>query len=216
MSSELDPTERRLLGVLIEKQLSTPDAYPLSLNALVLGANQKSCRDPITSYADWEVEGAVTSLCNKKWAMHIEGGRVRRWRHQASEKLGIDKAGLAVLAELLLRGSQQPAELRRNAGRLNPIHSDEEMQAILDQLAAKLPPLVKNIGRAPRERDVRWTQTLAPDELPDGSGPSGATAFAPPSPSPMVGGSTPTPAQLLARIEALEHEVAELKRSLGA
>lgn len=242
MDAELDPTERRLLGVLIEKQLSTPDIYPLSLNALVLGANQKTCREPVTNYMEWQIEGALASLFDKKWATYVEGGRVRKWKHRADEKLGLTPTRLAVLAELLLRGSQQPGELRRNADRLARLPSDEELHRALEDLAKRTPPLVKCLGRAPRERDVRWTQMLAPDVLPDGSSaapPEPVAAAAPPvaahavapgvvahaaasaahvaasAASPGAPAVRLDPAQVLARLDALEAEVARLKAALG-
>ncbi len=248
VDAELDPTERRLIGVMIEKQLATPDAYPLSLNALVVGANQKSCRDPVTSLFEWQIEGALASLLEKKWATYVEGGRVRRWKHRLDERLMLTPTRLAVMAELLLRGSQQPAELRRNAERLARIPTEADVQAVLDDLAARTPPLVKCIGRAPRERDVRWSQMLSPDTLADLATGAAGTAAAPalspqaapssatgPAKTPIVAdpaeGSRlpPTPQtvhahvpaptldlrQILARLEALERTVSELKSKLG-
>jgi uncharacterized protein len=159
----LDPTERRLLGVLIEKQLATPESYPLSVRDLHGGANQKTCREPVTNYAEWEIEGALASLFDKKCATYVDGSRVRKWKHRIDELLGLTPTRMAVLAELLLRGAQQPAELRRNANRLANIPTEADVQAILDDLVSKTPPLVRRLERAPRERDARWTQTLAPD-----------------------------------------------------
>lgn len=254
VDAELDPTERRLIGVMIEKQLSTPDAYPLSLNALVVGANQKTCREPVMALFEWQVEGALASLLEKKWATYVEGGRVRRWKHRLDERLMLTPTRLAVMAELLLRGSQQPAELRRNAERLARIPTEADVQAVLDDLAARTPPLVKCIGRAPRERDVRWSQMLAPDTLADvaagtaGAAPTSSVTSAPvagsasaPAPEPIhvhapvsasaspsraaspppavqahVSAPTPDLRQIVARIEALERSVAELKSKLGA
>src|SRR6516164_6912573 len=98
--------ERRVLGVLVEKAKTTPDIYPLSLNALVAGCNQKSNRDPVLSLSDIEVEEALASAQAKRLAVKITGGRVVRWRHALYEALGVDKCGLAILGELLLRGAQ--------------------------------------------------------------------------------------------------------------
>ncbi|HYC77787.1 MAG TPA: DUF480 domain-containing protein, partial [Planctomycetota bacterium] len=141
MDAEIDPTERRILGVLIEKQLATPDAYPLSTRDVLVGCNQKTCRDPVMNLQEWEVAGALASLFDKKWATYVDGGRVRRWKHRVDERLSLTPTRLAALAELLLRGAQPPKELRRNADRLARIPGDEEMWAILDDLRARTPPL---------------------------------------------------------------------------
>ena len=108
----LDIQERRLLGVMVEKAKTTPDAYPLSVNALVTGANQKSNRDPLLNLSDLDVEDALVRCQKKNLAIKITGGRVIRWRHNLYEAWHVDKVDLAVLAELLLRGPQTEGELR--------------------------------------------------------------------------------------------------------
>jgi len=205
VDAELDPTERRLIGVMIEKQLSTPDAYPLSLNALVVGANQKTCREPVMALFEWQVEGALASLLEKKWATYVEGGRVRRWKHRLDERLMLTPTRLAVMAELLLRGSQQPAELRRNAERLARIPTEADVQAVLDDLAARTPPLVKCIGRAPRERDVRWSQMLAPDTLADVAAGTAGTAPTTAVPNAPAAGPAAVPASSQSAGPAHDH-----------
>src|SRR5262245_53337263 len=120
--------ERRVLGVLIEKQKSTPDAYPMSLNALVTGCNQKSNRDPVTDYEDFEVEEALRDGQKKGLVIKIEGsGRVEKWRHNLYDAWKADKTEMAVLAELLLRGPQTEGELRGRASRMEPI---EDLDAL--------------------------------------------------------------------------------------
>jgi uncharacterized protein len=102
----LDDNERRVLGVLVEKAKTTPDAYPMSLNALVTGCNQKSNRDPVMELEDWEVEDALQSCKDKGLVVKVVGGRVERFKHTLYESWRVDKVELAVLAELLLRGPQ--------------------------------------------------------------------------------------------------------------
>jgi uncharacterized protein YceH (UPF0502 family) len=132
----LDVQERRVLGVLVEKAKTTPDAYPLSVNALVTGSNQKSNRDPIMDLDEDDVLEALNRCKGKGLVMKVIGGRVERWRHLLYETWHVDKVELAVLAELLLRGPQTEGELRTRASRMEPIDD-------LDVLKAKLRPLVE-------------------------------------------------------------------------
>jgi uncharacterized protein YceH (UPF0502 family) len=132
----LDVLERRVLGVMVEKAKTTPDTYPLSVNALVSGSNQKSNRDPILNLSDFEVEDALTRCKEKGLAVKIIGGRVIRWRHFLYEAWHVDKHDLAVLAELLLRGPQTEGELRSRAARMEPFDD-------LDSLRRTLKPLVE-------------------------------------------------------------------------
>ena len=132
----LDMQERRILGVLVEKAKTTPDAYPMSLNALTTGANQKSNRDPILNLSDVDVEDTLVRCQKKNLAMKITGGRVVRWRHLLYEAWRADKIELAVLGELLLRGPQTEGELRTRASRMEPIDD-------LDALRGVLRPLVE-------------------------------------------------------------------------
>ena len=148
MSSELGPTaaempvawpvlstlERRVLGVLVEKAKSTPDIYPLSLNSLVTGCNQKSNRDPVLNVADFEVEDALTSVQKKGLVVKITGGRVERWRHVLYEAWRVEKVELAVLGELLLRGPQTEGELRARANRMEPIAALDALRSVLKRL----------------------------------------------------------------------------------
>ena len=129
--------ECRVLGVLVEKAKTTPDAYPLSLNALMTGCNQKSNRDPTTNLADFQVEEALAGLQKKGLVMKITGGRVERWRHILYEAWRVDKVELAVLAELLLRGSQTEGELRSRASRMEPIENRDAIRGVLRPLAER-------------------------------------------------------------------------------
>jgi uncharacterized protein YceH (UPF0502 family) len=128
--------ERRILGVLVEKAKTTPDVYPLSINSVVTGSNQKSNRDPLLNLSDVEVEDALPQLQQKGLLSRITGGRVERWRHNLYELWKVNKVELAILAELLLRGAQTEGELRSRASRMEPIDD-------LDALRTFLKPLVE-------------------------------------------------------------------------
>jgi uncharacterized protein YceH (UPF0502 family) len=212
VDGDFDPTERRVVGVLVEKALSTPDYYPMTVNAIVSACNQKNNRDPVTTYAEFQVEGALRALFEKKWVGYVEGsGRVRKWKHMLDERLGLSPTELAVLAELLLRGAQQPGELRTRAGRMANIPTPESLMEIIDGLGRRLPPLVVKLPRLPGARADRYGQTLAPD---DGN----AAPTTPPSPpSSAAGAPSPAAAASLAeRVERLEREVAELRSHVDA
>jgi uncharacterized protein YceH (UPF0502 family) len=129
--------ERRVLGVLVEKAKTTPDVYPLSLNSLATGCNQKSNRDPLLNLSDLEVEEALSSVQKKGLIIKITGGRVERWRHILYETWRVEKIELAVLAELLLRGPQTEGELRTRASRMEPIADLEALRTVLKHLAER-------------------------------------------------------------------------------
>lgn len=129
--------ERRVLGVLVEKAKTTPDTYPLSLNAMVTACNQKSNRDPLTNLSDAEVEDTLTALQKKGLVMKITGGRVERWRHLLYESLHVSKVELAILAELFLRGPQTEGELRGRASRMEPIDDLETLRVLLKPLVER-------------------------------------------------------------------------------
>jgi uncharacterized protein YceH (UPF0502 family) len=135
----LSAGERRVLGALVEKAKTTPDAYPMSLNSLVTACNQKTNRDPISSYADVEIEQFLTSAQRKGLVLKtITGtGRVTRWRHELYSAWHVDKVELAVLAELLLRGPQTEGELRSRASRMEPIDELEALRTVLRGLAQR-------------------------------------------------------------------------------
>jgi uncharacterized protein YceH (UPF0502 family) len=129
--------ERRILGVLVEKAKTTPDVYPLSINAIVTAANQKSNRDPVLNLSDLEAEDALPPLQQKGLVTRITGGRVERWRHNLYEVWQVNKIELAILAELLLRGAQTEGELRGRASRMEPIEDLDALRACLRPLAER-------------------------------------------------------------------------------
>jgi len=208
-----DVTERRVLGTLVEKALATPDAYPLTLNALVSGCNQKSNRDPVMALEPFEIEGALTALKIKGFAKSVErlGGRTVRFGHRLGERFGLNGAELAVLAELMLRGPQTVNELKTRIARMGASLSGEEVEALLRRRAEGDPALVRSNPRGPGERFPRWQHLLAPaTEAPPPPPPEAAPAAA------GAGPTAPNPrSDLLARIEALEVRVARLESRQG-
>jgi uncharacterized protein YceH (UPF0502 family) len=133
----LSTVERRILGVLVEKAKTTPDVYPLSINSIVTGSNQKSNRDPLLNLADLEVEDALPPLQQKGLVTRITGGRVERWRHNLYEVWKVNKVELAILAELLLRGAQTEGDLRGRASRMEPIDDLAALRSVLGPLAER-------------------------------------------------------------------------------
>jgi uncharacterized protein YceH (UPF0502 family) len=130
----LSSLERRILGVLVEKAKTTPDAYPLSMNSIVTGGNQKSNRDPLMNISDLDVENALPSLQQKGLVTRITGSRVDRWRHNLYDVWKVNKVELAIIAELLLRGAQTEGELRGRASRMEPIDDLDALRAVLKPL----------------------------------------------------------------------------------
>jgi uncharacterized protein YceH (UPF0502 family) len=126
--------ERRILGVLIEKQKTTPDAYPMSLNGLTVGCNQKSNRDPVMSVTEEQVENVLEELNRKQLVVRVVSGRVDKWKHVLYEQWGLDKSALAVLAELFLRGPQTEGELRSRVSRMDPLGDLDALRHVVGRL----------------------------------------------------------------------------------
>lgn len=164
----LTPDECRVLGVLVEKELTTPDQYPLSLNALVNGCNQKNNRDPVVSFDDDRTYDAAESLRQKGLVMRVDqgGSRVHKYRHQAPEKLQVNRYELVILAELLLRGPQTVGELRGRASRMHHLETIEVVSEMLKQLMSRPEPMVRELPPAPGSRAERFVQLLCPDAHP--------------------------------------------------
>ncbi|MBK1686827.1 YceH family protein [Rubrivivax gelatinosus] len=157
---DLTPLEARVLGVLVEKQHTVPDTYPLSLNALVAGCNQKTARQPVMEAADADVLAALEGLKSLALVNEVSGSRVVRFDHNAARGLGVPGAAVALLAVLMLRGPQTAAELRLNCERLHRFADISSVEGFLEELAEKQPPKVVKLARAPGERESRWAQLL--------------------------------------------------------
>ena len=166
--------EARAQGVLIEKAHPVPDSYPLSLNALTMGCNQKTARDPVLNATDSEVQVTVDALKALNLVFESSGSRVSRYEHNLGRALGLPSQSVALLAVLMLRGPQTGSELRANCDRLHRFADLSSVEAFLDELAARSEekggPLVLKLARAPGAREPRWAQLLC--------GPVDAAAFA--------------------------------------
>lgn len=162
MGIALDTLEQRIIGSLIEKELTTPEQYPLTLQALVAACNQKSNRDPKMDVEDFEVEGAIRALMDRGWVSRVErhGARAMRYAHEAATQLGVTKPDLALLAELLCRGPQAPGALKTRASRMSPFASADEVEERLAELSLRPVPYVVELERQPRERQARWQHML--------------------------------------------------------
>lgn len=210
MLAELDAEEQRVLGTLIEKQLATPQAYPLTLNALVLGCNQSTSRHPITDYSDGEVREILGRLREKQLVRTVlpsHGRSVDRYGHRLDDQMPLITEELALLGVLMLRGPQTEAELKSRTERLAAWEAPDTPASVLDRLANKPEPLAQNIGRGPGQSQDRWVHLLGPVDV---SAAPLATSARPSSRSDQKWD------ELEARVAELEREIADLKRQLGA
>jgi len=225
MSLRLDRLQQRIIGVLIEKQYTVPDAYPMTVNGLVSGCNQKSNRDPQMQVEDFEVEGALHALRDSGWVVLVErdGGRTLRYSHQAKQQLGVDREDLAILSELLCRGPQAPGALKTRCSRMAPFTSPQEVAARLRAMAERPVPYVARLPKRPREQQPRWIHLLdgrSPEEAISQAGGAPTPTAAPdaasmPTPStaasPAAVPTTPAVSEALEqRIEALEGQLRDL------
>ncbi len=210
----LSAVERRVLGVLVEKAKTTPDAYPLSINALVTGCNQKSNRDPVMNLSDLDIEEALVGCQQKGLAIKITGGRVVRWRHALYEAWKVNKVELAVLGELLLRGPQTEGALRGRASRMEPIDDVDALRAVLRPMAER--HLVVYLTPEGKRGTVVTHGFHSADELERLRSRAGAGAFAEGEAATEVApagrsSSATTSANLEAQLTTLQAEVADLR-----
>jgi uncharacterized protein YceH (UPF0502 family) len=210
------PHEARVLGVLVEKAQTTPAQYPMTLNAMVAGANQKNNRDPVTNLSEEQVLEALEGLRAKRLANEVmlSGSRVQKYRHIAREALEIGTSELVILAELLLRGPQTLGELRGRASRMHPLESTDIVKNIIESLMNReAGALVKELPPAPGDRSPRYMQLLCPNLHPENA-PVQAFAGEPTGRIPVS--SPAQSADILNRIAELESEVAHLRRAVQA
>ncbi len=215
----LTPLEARVLGVLVEKQATVPDTYPLSLNALVAGCNQKTARDPVIEAIDTEVQVALDGLKALSLVVESSGSRVTKYEHNAPRVLQLPGAAVALLATLMLRGPQTAAELRNGSERLHRFADLSSVEGFLDEMAAKDPPRVVRLARAPGAREARWAHLLCGEPVPVRV--PGATHAEAVRAVPFDVGAGEVAAlkaetsRLAARVDALEGLVQRLARELG-
>ena len=204
---DLDAAEVRVLGCLIEKQRTTPDAYPLSLNALRLACNQSTNRDPVVAYDEELIRGALHRLGRRRFTRLTTGhtSRTAKYRHLLDEALEIDAAEQAVLAVLMLRGDQTPGELKQRTERMQPFSGIDELQEVLTRLIDR--GLVAQLARRPGQKEERFRHRLSED-LDEDDAPAGVAA----APAVVV----PPPPRRDDRLDKLEREVAELRGELAA
>ena len=200
----LDPIELRVLGVLVEKSLATPDSYPLTLNALRAGCNQSSSRDPVMVLAERDVSQAVDRLKRRRIVGTASGAghRVAKFRHAMAEALDLSRRELAALAVLMLRGPQTPGEIRSRVGRMADLADVSEAEEVLWMLGDRDDPLVAELPREPGRSASRWAHTLAGDIAPT------------PADNEPDDSGTEAPLTLADRVSRLEDEVSSLRAEL--
>lgn len=210
MNIILNPAEARVLGALVEKDITTPDYYPLSLNALVNACNQKNNREPVTNLDEDTVRLALRNLSDKRLAGPAGGadGRVTKYEHRLQEAFNFTRPETAILCVLLLRGPQTPGELRGRTERMHRFEDLDEVLSGLQQLMRREPPLAKALGRRPGTKEIRYTHLLSGD----------VEAWEPPSEMAHSGNVTDENervAHLEAQVTTLQTEVAELKQQVA-
>jgi uncharacterized protein len=211
---DLDAVEVRVLGCLIEKQRTTPDAYPLSLNALRLACNQSTNRDPVVEYDEATIREALHRLGRRRWTRLTSGhgSRAAKYRHLLNEALGLAPDELAVLGVLMLRGAQTPGELRQRTERLHRFADQSALQAALDRLIDR--ELVVRLDRRPGQKEERFAHRLSEDHE-DGAGPPGPTDDRAERPV-AAGGREDRLDRLEREVAALAAELAELRAAIGS
>jgi uncharacterized protein YceH (UPF0502 family) len=207
---ELSTPEQRVLGCLLEKRWTTPDQYPLSLNALRLACNQSTNRDPVVHYDEDTVRNAAQRLTKYGLARlaSYHGSRAIKYRHLAEEALGLNREQLAILAVLLLRGAQTPGELKQRSERMAPIGSLEEVEQTLATLGER--GFAQRLARRPGQKEDRFMQLLGGADEDAALEAAAAPAAHAASEEPYSGPS------LLDRVAALESEVAAMRSELQA
>jgi uncharacterized protein len=208
----LNPAEARVLGALVEKDITTPDYYPLSLNALVNACNQKNNREPVTSFDEETVRLALRNLSEKQLAGMARGadGRVAKYEHHLQEVFNFTRRETAIMCVLLLRGPQTPGELRGRGERMHPFEDLDEVLSGLQQLMRREPPLAKALGRRPGTKEIRYAHLLSGD----------VEAWEPPDAYANVcSGDSSADSERLTQLEeqvaSLRSEVAEMKQQMA-
>jgi len=200
----LNPAEARVLGCLIEKKELTPDVYPLTLNAALAAANQKTAREPVMTLEQTEIRRALSLLEQKGLVRQAFASRVERYEHQMAQRFSLTTPQIAVIGLLLLRGAQTAHELLARSERMARFASIEELRDNLDLMIGRRPPLIQLLERAPGQREERYVHLL--------SGPVEVAAVA----VPWQPAATAADADLEARVRTLEEEVAALRARIEA
>jgi uncharacterized protein YceH (UPF0502 family) len=205
MEMILTPLEQRVLGALIEKEMATPDYYPMTLNSLTLACNQKSNRQPVTSYSESEVMKGFDSLKRQGLAMpSAESGRVPKYRHCLVEELHLQPEEAAILCVLLLRGPQTVGELRTRTERMHPFADLGSLETTLEDLSSRQPALVRRMERQPGQKEARY-QHLLGDATEENVGEQS---------SPVASATEDRIATLEQQVAILSEEMEQLKEKL--
>jgi uncharacterized protein len=209
---QLTEVETRVLGALIEKDITTPDYYPLSLNALVNACNQKNNRDPVMNLDENAVRDALSSLQERRLAGPAGGAdsRVTKYEHRLQEVFNFDRRETALVCVLLLRGPQTPGELRGRTERMYQFETLEDVQSGIQKLMDRQPPLVRVLPRQPGTKESRYMHLFSGDV---------AAGFVPPAAAPIARSSGDQVESRIASLEtevsSLRDEIAELRRELA-
>ncbi len=212
MQAVLDPIEARVIGTLIEKRITVPDVYPMTINSLVNGCNQSNNRAPVTSLTESEVTSAVERLRERGFTSLYTGAatRVPKYSESFCEKLGLSKEDSAILCELMLRGAQTAGELRARAERMYAFASLDALEATLHAMSELTPPLVAQLQREAGARAAKWQHMLFGGELPEV-----ANVALPPSKQVREHALEERVASLEAKVAELEETLAALRGQLG-
>ena len=210
MNIILNAAEARVLGALVEKDITTPDYYPLSLNALINACNQKNNREPVTSYDEETVRLALRNLSDKRLAATASGldSRVAKYEHHMQEVFNFTRPETAIICVLLLRGPQTPGELRGRTERMHRFEHLDDVLSGLQQLMRRDPPLAKALGRRPGTKEIRYAHLLSGD----------VDAWEPPAEEAHAGANSADSEriiQLEEQVSALQREVAELRQQVS-
>jgi uncharacterized protein len=217
MPLELSPIETRVLGALLEKERTTPEYYPLSLNGLLVACNQTTNRDPIVSYDDRTVEQGLDGLREKKLAMlvHTAGARVPKYRHTLLDTYNLDAREVAILCVLMLRGPQTPGELRARTERMCGPMTLPETEKCLEELTRGGDPLLRVIPARPGQKEKRYVQLLSGEPEFDISTTAPATATGPVSERSRIDALEAELNTLKSEFRALREELADFKKLFG-
>jgi uncharacterized protein YceH (UPF0502 family) len=205
----LNPAEARVLGALVEKDITTPDYYPLSLNALINACNQKNNREPVTNFDEETVRLALRNLSDKRLAGPASGadGRVTKYEHRMQEVFNFTRQETALICVLLLRGPQTPGELRGRTERMYQFEQLDDVLSGLQQLMRREPPLAKALGRRPGTKEIRYAHLLSGD----------VEAWEPPAETTSFSAGSADAERLIQleeQVAALRNEVTDLKQQM--
>jgi uncharacterized protein len=206
----LNPAEARVLGALVEKDITTPDYYPLSLNALINACNQKNNREPVTNFDEETVRLALRNLSDKRLAGPASGadGRVTKYEHRMQEVFNFTRQETALICVLLLRGPQTPGELRGRTERMYQFEQLDDVLSGLQQLMRREPPLAKALGRRPGTKEIRYAHLLSGD----------VEAWEPPAETTSFSAGSADAERLIQleeQVAALRNEVTDLKQQMA-